>query len=66
MNWTWSLEDMITLEDLETGERIAVNSARKEYKDKLQYSSGRIADADAGQKYLYRLVNMVQPLDQVR
>ncbi len=53
------------LEDLETGERIAVNSARKEYKDKLQQYLAALRMQMLDKNIFYRLVNMVQPLDQV-
>lgn len=53
------------LEDLETGERIAVNSARKEYKDKLQQYLAALRMQMLDKNIFYRLVNMAQPLDQV-
>lgn len=53
------------LEDLETGERIAVNSARKDYKDKLQQYLAALRMQMLDKNIFYRLVNMAQPLDQV-
>ncbi|MFT3827133.1 MAG: DUF58 domain-containing protein [Chitinophagaceae bacterium] len=57
--------DMV--EDLETGERVSVNSAqaRKNYKEKLQEYLAALRMQLLDKHIFYRLVNMEQPLEQV-
>ena len=54
------------LEDLETGESIAINTehSKKEYQETLEKHLGEIRMELLGKRIFYRMISTAQPLDE--